>query len=121
MGDANPWDIVGWSVVVALCCLGLFSGTAMFLGIFWRWALWLRTHDLPPTPGQVWNQHGARLYVIGVDNSGWVTLRSYGLKEKTEWRESPASWKERVELRHLYLMPKETERFKAKLAKEFAT
>ena len=111
--------IVGLALIIALACLGLIYGFFMFFGMAWRIMLWNRTSQTPPIAGQVWNQQGGRLYVIHVTADGQtVRLRSYGHKEKTEWDESLAAWKERIKLKHLYLMSKETAKFVKLLEKE---
>jgi hypothetical protein len=113
--------ITGLALVVALACLGLTYGLAAFLGMFWRLSMWARTNQLPPTPGQVWNQNGARLFITGVTGSGKDTLiriRSYAYKERNEWNESLSTWNERVRANHLYLMTKESEKFTKVLSKE---
>ena len=114
MSFDSPWNIIGWAVIVILCCLGLVTGFTIIGAFLWGRFRWISTHDTAPEPGQVWNQRGARLYVISVTLND-VTLRSYEYKEPTEWTESLGAWKNRVKIAHLYLMPKETARIKARM------
>lgn len=109
------------SLMVALASIGLIYGFWFFSTLIWRFTLWSRTQEIPPAKGQVWNQHGARLFVIDVHAIGktiCIRLRSYGNKEKNEWEETLDAWKERVKYRHLYLMQKETLKFTASLSKD---
>lgn len=115
--------ITGLALVVALACLGLVWGFVMVLGAIWRLLLWAKTQDYPPARGQVWNQHGGRLYIIDVrsgSQESCVRLRSYARKQKNEWEETLSAWKERVRANHLYLMSKESEKFMKSLMKEGA-
>ena len=113
--------ITGLSLLVALSCMGFVWCSIALLGAIWRRSLWARTCGSTPERGQVWNQRGARLYVIHTiktDEDTMIKIRSYIGKEKTEWEESLAAWKMRVDEKHLYLMKKETEKFTESLKKE---
>lgn len=106
--------ITGLALIVALACLGFLSGALVLLTALWRLALWIRTQEIPPERGQVWNQHGGRLYVVGVTGVGKGTiirLRSYAYEERNEWSESISAWKSRIKANHLYLMKNESEKF----------
>lgn len=104
-----------FDLIIALSVIGLVAGLAVLLTAGWGLMMWLRTRGYPPKAGQVWNQHGYRLYVLGLTETGRVRLRSYEGEEPTEWDESPANWKERVRKGHLYLMSRESERFSKSL------
>jgi hypothetical protein len=107
--------ITGMALVVAIACLFLVYGFIIVFGSVWRYRLWTRTQATPPEPGQVWNQHGGKIYVISVTDNGIETcmrLRALGGGHKTEWDESLSAWKNRVQEKHLYLMEKETEKFR---------
>lgn len=115
--------ITGLALVVALACLGLVWGFVMVAGMIWRLMLWVKTQEYPPARGQVWNQHGGRLYVVSVTGNGRdtiVRLRSYAYEQKNEWDETLLAWKGRVRANHLYLMRRESEKFLQSLAKENA-
>lgn len=115
--------ITGLALVVALACLGLVWGFLMIVGVLWRLMLWAKTQEYPPARGQVWNQHGGRLYIVDVRSVGkesCVRIRSYAYSQKNEWEETLTAWKARVKANHLYLMPKESEKFMKSLVKEGA-
>lgn len=115
--------ITGLALIVALACLGFLGGAIMLLVSLWKLALWAKTQDVPPARGQVWNQHGGRLFVVGVNGTGKdtiVRLRSYAFEEKNEWEEHLSAWKARVKANHLYLMKSESLKFSQMLEKEFA-
>ena len=113
--------ITGLALIVALACLGFLGGSIMLFIAFWRLALWAKTQEVPPQRGQVWNQHGGRLYIVGVTGVGKdavVRLRSYAYNERNEWNESINAWKARIKANHLYLMRNESEKFRAILDKD---
>ena len=112
--------ITGLALVISLACLGLVWGFIMLLSMIWRLMLWAKSQEFPPTRGQVWNQHGGRLYIVGVRHLGkdsWVRIRSYAYNQKNEWEETISAWKARVKANHLYLMPRESEKFLKTLLK----
>lgn len=116
--------ITGLALIVALACLGFLGGAIALLLALWRFALWARTQDIPPARGQVWNQHGGRVYIVRVFGTGKdtrITLRSYAFEERNEWDESLSAWKARVKANHLYLMKNESLRFSQMLEKEAST
>jgi hypothetical protein len=113
--------ITGLALIVALACLVFLFGFFMLLGMLWKLVLWAQTQEVPPERGQVWNQHGSRLYVVSVTGLGKdkiIRLRSYAYEHKNEWNESVSAWKARIKANHLYLMPKETQTFRKLLEKE---
>jgi hypothetical protein len=112
--------ITGLALVVALACLGLVWGFIMLSSMIWRLMLWAKSQEYPPARGQVWNQHGGRLYIVDVRHSGkdtLVSIRSYAYNQKNEWDESLSAWKARVKANHLYLMPRESDKFLKTLTK----
>lgn len=108
-------DLTFFYIIVGASIVGIVSGLTVLASAGWAFLMWLQTRSYPPKAGQVWNQHGYRLYVIGLTDTGRVRLRSYEGDEPTEWDESPANWKERVRRGHLYLMGRESERFRKSL------
>ncbi len=99
----NPWNIIGWGVVlaVALPLAVVIGATAWeFLAALWRH---IATRNTPPRAGQVWMQGDATLRIKRVTEEGRVVMESPGPCGSTSWSDDAAGWRERVHNRRLWL------------------
>ena len=104
----NPWDILGWILVVwiglmvalkaAIIVLDLYEKARRFLRQYVRH---LRTRNTPPATGQRWYGAGYLSYeVTGVYDDGVIGVR-HG---NTSMGRSPDDWKSLVRRNRLYLL-----------------
>jgi hypothetical protein len=103
----NPWNILGWLLViivaipVAFIMLGLIAGFfKLFKGSFDKWLKYYLTRKVKPQEGQLWQQGDSLLRIGRVHDDGSFTIRS----GNASWNETPENWKKRVKNRKLYLI-----------------
>lgn len=109
MSNLNPWDIIGWSLIVALIAwFGFSLGKAVVLAVTqWalRWYFHLTTRNTPPAKGQVWdNNYGSTIRITHIgqrdDGSTYYAVQA----GNASWGEGPESWKQRVKGRRMFLI-----------------
>ena len=80
----SPWDILGWLLVVWIGSMVLLKGAIIALDLYprlrsliRRYVRHLRTRNIPPATGQLWDQRGSNLHIKGVYDNGRICWGSH--------------------------------------------
>ena len=95
----NPWNIIGWFVVLVVAGCGAAIAGAFVVGLLIAMARRKRALRTAPAEGQVWMQDERRLYINEV-RDGRVFIKT----DCASWSDSIAEWKNRVRNRNLTLV-----------------
>jgi hypothetical protein len=98
----NPWTVIGWLILAAVAFKAGARIIPAIIASCVRLCLYLKTRNIPPATGQVWDQDGALLRVR-VAPAGHVVV----IAGNASWGESLEDWRERVRNRRLFLVRSE--------------
>lgn len=115
----NPWNIIGWAIVLLASSAVVVSIGPLVIGWIWRRYYHYKTRNIEPRQWQVWMQGDAPITVTRITEHGRICLstahckngRQFGpFGSSASWSDSPEAWRERVRQRKLWLLVDDADR-----------